>query len=85
VEFTYTEWVSVEATNAPCVNGLGDKGRTMITKGVDGVTLKHWSTFRVRTVFSKRERLHRRTITVVSGTVSTDDSHRDPNTGFRVK
>jgi hypothetical protein len=33
---------------------------------VDGVTLKHWATFRVRVVFSKREWLHRCTITVGS-------------------
>jgi hypothetical protein len=46
----------------PC----GGKGRTMITTGVDGVTLKHWATFRVRTALSKRERLHRRTITADS-------------------
>ncbi len=60
------EWVSVEATNAPCVNGPGDNGKTMSTTGVDGVTLKHWATFRVCAVLSKRERLHRRTITAGS-------------------
>jgi hypothetical protein len=63
---TCTEWVSVEATNAPCVNELGSEGRTISTKGVDGVTLKNWATFRVRAVVSKRERLHRRTITAGS-------------------
>ena len=47
-ELTCTEWVSVEATNTPCLNELGRKGRTINTKGVDGVIPKHWSTFRVR-------------------------------------
>jgi hypothetical protein len=58
--------LSVETTNAPCVNGLGGKGRTMSTKGVDGVTLKHWAKFRVRSVFSNRDRLHRHTSTTDS-------------------
>jgi hypothetical protein len=49
-----------------CVKELGSKGRTISNKGVDGVILKHWTTFRVRDVFSKRERLHRRTITAGS-------------------
>ncbi len=54
---------TVEATNTPCVNELGSKGRTINTKGVDGVILKHWTTFRVRDVISKRECPHRCTIT----------------------
>ena len=45
MELTCTEWVSVETTNTPCVNELGIKGKTIGTKDVDGVILKHWVTF----------------------------------------
>jgi hypothetical protein len=62
----FTGWVSVETTNTPCVNEFGSKGRTISTKGVDGVTLKHWTTFRLRAVLSKRERIYGCTITVDS-------------------
>jgi hypothetical protein len=66
VEFTCTEWVSLEATNTPCVNERGSTGRTINMKDVDGVILKHWVTFRVCAVISKGERIHRCTITAGS-------------------
>ena len=61
VELTYIEWVSVEATVAPCANGLGSKVEKINTKGSDRLTLKHFATYKVRVVRSKRERLRRKT------------------------
>jgi hypothetical protein len=56
-------WLVDRTHTSPTILGRRElfrsKGRTIRTKGVDGVTLKHWSTFRVRAVLSKRERLHR--------------------------
>ena len=48
MELTCTGWVSVETEAAPCVNELKSKGKTISTKGVDGLILKHWATFQVR-------------------------------------
>ena len=53
---------TVERQGCPMVSST-IKGKTITTKGVDGSILKHWTTSRVRTVFSNRDRIHRWTTT----------------------
>jgi hypothetical protein len=49
VEITCTDWVYVETTTSPCVNGFENKVKTTTVKGVDGSILV---TFRVHSVSS---------------------------------